>query len=64
MTEDDDSVYILTDSKQTKSIYVDILGDIIPNIGKYVIDLNEYIKMHSKMFPELANFQGFVGDDL
>ena len=36
----------------------------IPNISKYVIDLNEYISMHAASFPELVNFMGFDGDDI
>ena len=63
LTTEENSVYLLTDNAQTKSVYTSLLSSI-PNAEAYVIDLNDYIQMHSEMFPELANFMGFDGEDL
>jgi len=68
---EDDDVFILTDSQQSKRAYLDVLAsDVIglkaeqkDKAAKYVLTLNEYIQMNKSEFPELINFAGFMGDD-
>lgn len=66
-----ESVFILTDSQQSKKAYLDVLAsDLVglkqeerSRVAQLVLTLNEYIQKNKKEFPELINFAGFMGDD-
>lgn len=68
---EEDSVFILTDSQQSKRAYLDVLAsDLIglkenerARAAQQVLTLNEYIQKNKTEFPELINFAGFMGDD-
>ena len=65
MTEEN-KVYLLTENATTKRQYLEMLKSekgLPPDIGEYIIDLQEYISMHQDQFPELVNFMGFQDEE-
>jgi len=65
MTEEN-RVYLLTENANTKRQYLEMLKSekgLPPDIGEYIIDLQEYIVMHQDQFPELVNFMGFQDEE-
>ena len=53
-------VYLLTENSNTKKMYSTISDS---KYADCIIDVHDFINMHSKQFPELSNFMGFEAED-